>query len=94
MALKSQLLIRQRKTKKKKKINMIIKMNDAEHYLALWSGLSAPWRPGQRSEPGRTPGPGASDGTWQLALPVVGRCLRTGWGQRLKGGEWEEEQGL
>lgn len=69
-------------------------MNDAEHYLALWSGLSAPWRPGQRSEPGRTPGPGASDGTWQLALPVVGRCLRTGWGQRLKGGEWEEEQGL
>lgn len=58
-------------------------MTDEEHYLALWSCPSAPWRPGQKSEPGHMPGPGASDGTWQLALPVVGRCLRMGWEQRL-----------
>lgn len=53
-------------------------------YLALWSCLSAPWTPGQRSAPGRTPGPGASGGTWQLAPPAVGRCLRMGWEQRLR----------
>lgn len=64
---------------------MTLEMDAAGHYLALWSCLSAPWTPGRRSEPGRTPGPGASDGTWQLALPAVGRCLRTGWGQRLQG---------
>ncbi len=58
-------------------------MNDVEHYLALWSCPSAPWRPGQKSAPGHMPGPGASDGTWQLALPVVSRCLQTGWEQRL-----------
>lgn len=64
---------------------MTLEMDAAGHYLALWSCLSAPWTPGRRSEPGRTPGPGASDGTWQLALPAVGRCPRTGWGQRLQG---------
>lgn len=58
-------------------------MNDAGYYLALWSCLSAPWRPVQKSAPGRTPGPEASDGTWQLALPVAGRCLQKGWEQRL-----------
>lgn len=66
---------------------MILKMNDAEHYLALWSCLSAPWTPAQKSVPGRMPGPGASDGTWQLALPEVGRCLQTGWEQRLGKGK-------
>lgn len=54
-------------------------------YLALWCRPSVPWRPGRRSVPGRTPGPAASDGTWQRALPAVGRCLRRGWEQMLEG---------
>lgn len=68
-----------KKTTQKINVQMMsIKMNVAKHYLALWSCLSAPWTPGQKSAPGRMPGPGASDGTWQLALPAVGRCLRMG----------------
>lgn len=67
------------------KVNILMKamMDEAVRYLALWSCPSVPWRPGQKSAPGRMPGPGASDGTWQLALPVVGKCLRMGWEQRL-----------
>ena len=62
---------------------MTLKKFDAEHYPARWSNPSVPWTQGQKSVLGHTPGPGASDGTWQLALPAVGRCLQMGWEQRL-----------
>lgn len=59
-------------------------MKDLERHLALWSRPSAPWTPGQRSEPGHRPGRGASGGTWRPAPPAGGRCPRMGWEQRLK----------
>lgn len=58
-------------------------MKDLEGHLALWSHPSAPWTPGQKSELGHMPGQVVSGGTWQLALPVVGRCPQMGWEQRL-----------
>lgn len=64
---------------------MIILKDDGEHHLALSSCPSVPWRPEQRSAPDRMPGPAESGGTWQLALPAVGRCLRMGWEQKLEG---------
>lgn len=58
-------------------------MKDLEGHLALWCRPSAPWTPGQKSELGHMPGQVVSGGTWQLALPVVGRCPQMGWEQRL-----------
>lgn len=59
-------------------------MQGLKAHLALWSHPSAPWTPGQKSELGHRPGQVVSDGTWQLALPAVGRCPRMGWEQRLQ----------
>lgn len=83
MALICQLFTKRLAQRGKKTHDRIIKMDAAKHYLALWSCPSAPWRPGQRSAPGHMPGPGVSDGTWQLAPPAVGICLQMGWEQRL-----------